>query len=65
MALTLVELCEKLKEVEETILLEKLDITSEDLVNRFEDVIENRFEELEQDYREEGFNENKWKDENL
>ena len=65
MSLTLVELCEKLKEVEETILLEKLDITSEDLVNRFEDVIENRFEELEQDYREEGFNENKWKDENL
>lgn len=50
MSLTLPEVCEKLKEVEEVTLMEILGITSEDLVIRFEDVIEERFEEFEREF---------------
>ena len=44
--LTLVELKAKLADMEETYLLELLQLKSEDLVNRFEDIIEDRFDEL-------------------
>lgn len=50
MSLTLPELCEKLKEMDEISLLEKLEITSEDLIDRFIDEIEDRFDSLEQEY---------------
>lgn len=46
MPLTLVEVCDKLKDVDEITLLERLEINSEDLVSRFIDVIEYRYEEL-------------------
>ena len=46
MALTLVEVCEKLKDVDEITLMERLEINSEDLVSRFVDVIEDKYEEL-------------------
>jgi hypothetical protein len=45
--MTLVDLMEKLKRVEEVTLMELLEITSEDLVNRFVDKIENNFDALE------------------
>lgn len=49
MSLTLVEVCDKLKEIDEITLLETLDITSEDIVERFVDVIEDNFEKIEKD----------------
>ena len=45
--MTLVDLMEKLKMVEETTLMEMLEISAEDLVNRFVDRIEEKFETLE------------------
>lgn len=53
MALTLVDLKEKLKSLPEIVLMETLDISSEDLVERFTDVIESQFDELEQEFQEE------------
>lgn len=46
MATTLPELKEKLKEVEETVFLEMFNISTEDLVERFDDKIEMKFNEL-------------------
>ena len=55
MSLTLVELKERLKKLDETILCEVLNISSEELVERFEDVIEENFEELESDLEDEDY----------
>jgi len=44
---TLADLVKKLKKYDEETVLEQLDITSEELVERFEDKIEERFEEIE------------------
>jgi hypothetical protein len=50
MPLTLEELKEKLAEqIDEITLLDMLGITSYDLVERFEDVIEDKFEKLERE----------------
>ena len=46
MNLTFEELKEKLKRMDEVILLELLDIHSDDLVERFEDFIEDKHEQL-------------------
>lgn len=46
MALTLTELQDKLKNIDEISLMEVLEITSEDLVNRFVDKIRDRMDEL-------------------
>lgn len=50
MALTLVELAEKLKREDEVSLLELLEIDSEDLVSRFIDIIEDKFDSLEEEF---------------
>lgn len=47
--LTLPELVEKLKNIDEITLMERLEISSEDLVSRFIDVIENKFDELSEE----------------
>jgi|11_taG_2_1085331.scaffolds.fasta_scaffold04356_4 hypothetical protein len=47
MALTLEELKERLKQLDEMIVLELLQLESDDLVERYEDVIINNFTELE------------------
>lgn len=52
MALTLTDLFEQLKQIDETSLLEVLDISSEDLVERFADLIEERFDTLVQEFPE-------------
>ena len=44
--LTLTEVVERLKEIDEIDLLEALNITSEDLVDRFSDVIEDKQDKL-------------------
>jgi len=47
MALTLEELKGRLKQLDEVILVDVLQLESEDIVNRFEDVIERNFYNLE------------------
>jgi len=44
--LTLNDVCDRLMLMDEVILLEVLDIDSEDIVERFRDLIEERYEEL-------------------
>lgn len=47
MAITFEELCEKLKErVDPDLLVEELNLSSEEIVDRFEDKIEARFSRL-------------------
>jgi hypothetical protein len=50
MALTFDELLEKLKQEEETLLVEILEIQSTDIVNRFEDFISNKYDYLLEEY---------------
>ena len=47
--MTFNELCDKLKEIEETLLLELLNINSSQIVDRFEDVVEERRDYIEDD----------------
>ena len=47
--LTFWELKEQLKRLPEVDLLEVLEISSEDIVDRFEDLIEERYEQLEKE----------------
>lgn len=53
MAITLTELQDKLKKIDEISLMEVLEITSEDIVQRFVDKIEDRFDELEEEFDDE------------
>jgi hypothetical protein len=53
MSLTYEEVCEHLVKLDEITLLEVLDISSEDLVERFRDVIEEKLEKLKNDVEEE------------
>lgn len=50
MSYTFQELLNKLKQEEEVILLEVLKISSEDLVDRFEDIIESKMDFLFSEY---------------
>ena len=49
MSLTFADMIERLKHIDETSLLEVLNISSEDLVERFEDRILARWEDLEEE----------------
>lgn len=53
MPLTFEELRDKLRQVDEVSLLELLDISSEEIVERFQDIIEDKMEKLESDFEEE------------
>ncbi len=44
--ITLPELKEKLAQLDEVTVMETLQLTSEDLINRFSDIIESKYEEL-------------------
>lgn len=48
--ITLVELLARLKQVDEVSLLEILDISSEDLVDRFEDLVEIHYDKLSSEF---------------
>ena len=50
--LTLDDVCDRLKHIDEVSLLEVLDISSEDIIDRFVDKIEIKFEELAEDLDE-------------
>ena len=52
MALSYKEVCEELTKIDETTLLEILDISSEGIVNKFQDKIEDNLEELSSDLDE-------------
>lgn len=52
MSLTITELQEKLKQVDEISLMEILEITSEDLANRFIDRIESKYDQLITEFEE-------------
>ena len=52
MALTLEELKGRLKQLDEVILVDVLQLESDDIVNRFEDVIERSFYNLEMQLEE-------------
>ena len=60
MALTLEELKGRLKQLDEVILVDVLQLESEDIVNRFGDVIERNFYnlemQLEEPYRYDSYN---------
>ena len=51
--LTLPELMEQLKDTEETVFLELFNISTDELVERFADKIEDRYDELLEDYNNE------------
>ena len=58
MTLTFIEVCEELKKLEETSLLELLDITSDEIVDKFQDKIEDNFDHYQtimQEDKEEDF----------
>ena len=48
--ITFNELCEKLENVEETILVEILELNSMDIVERFQDIIEDKYDYLREDF---------------
>lgn len=53
MPLTYYELVEKMSMLDELTIIEILDISSEELVNKFSDRINDRFEELAEDFKHE------------
>ena len=52
MALTIYDICDRLKNLYEISLLEVLYISSEDIVDRFNDRIEEKADELEEELRD-------------
>ena len=50
--ITLEELKERLMMLDEVMLVERLQLTSEDIVNRFEDLIDSNYNELSGDFDE-------------
>jgi hypothetical protein len=48
MALTLQDITDKLKQLDEVTVLEILELTSEDLVNTYIDIIEDKIDKLEE-----------------
>jgi hypothetical protein len=54
--LTLVEIMERLKMIDETSLLEILDIHSDEIVERFADKIEERYDSLAEEFQTEESN---------
>lgn len=57
MNLTFEEVCERLKKLDEVTLLEVLDISSEDLVERFKDLIEDKLDDFEEELSDEPIDE--------
>lgn len=53
MSLTIFDLSDRLKELDEISILELLNITSEQLVDRFQDEIEERFDVLIEEFDDE------------
>lgn len=54
--LTIVDVCDRLKHIDEVSLLEVLDIASEDIVERFIDKIEDNYDDLAEELADEDYN---------
>lgn len=54
MLITISDLCERLRRIDEVTLMELLHIRSDDIVDRFEDIIIRKSFELKEQLREEG-----------
>ena len=52
MAMTLQEIKDRLMQLDEVTLLEVLNLSSEDIVEAFEDIVVDRFEEFEDEFAE-------------
>jgi len=52
MALTIPDIKEKLKLLDEITLLEMLNVSSEELIERFSDIVEDRADELEEEIKD-------------
>ena len=52
MALTIPDIKEKLKLLDEITLLEMLNVNSEELIERFSDIVEDRADELEEEIKD-------------
>lgn len=63
MTLTLHELQDRLKEIDEISILEILNISTEDLVNMFEDKIEQNYDTLVKDFDNENKQTSHWQEE--
>lgn len=63
MTLTLYELQEKLKEIDEISILEILNITTEDLIDNFGDKIEQKYDDLIKDFNDEDEQTSHWQEE--
>ena len=50
MGILFAEVCDELKKLDEITLLEVLDITSEDIVDRFSDKIEDNYDKLAEEF---------------
>ncbi len=50
--ITVADLIESMKKIDEVSLLEVLDISSEEIVDRFTDKIEDKYDELKEDFEE-------------
>jgi tRNA A37 methylthiotransferase MiaB len=55
--ITFTELCDKLKQMEETMLIELLELHSDEIVDRCTDLIEDKYEFLIDDYLPEEYGE--------
>lgn len=53
MSKTIRDLIEDLKRLDEVTLLEVLGLTSEDILDRFEDIVESKFDQLADDFETE------------
>lgn len=53
MSMTISELFERLKELDELSILEILNITSEELIEKFQDEVEDKFDELTAKFEDE------------
>ena len=53
MNLTFEDVCDRLKQLDEITLLEILDISSEEIVDRFRDLIENKFDDFKEELSDE------------
>ena len=53
MSLTLPEILEKMKDIDEVTLLEVLEISSEEIVDRFSDRIEEQYDKFNEEFEDE------------
>lgn len=61
--LTIIDVCDRLKHIDEVSLLEVLDIASEDIVDRFGDKVEENYEHLAEELADADYDDDEPEDE--